>query len=209
VPDPGRLKELLFPGNSILLAPRLKPGGKTSCVLIAARKRNSWILTNTTFHSRIAEALIWKGLLGFEPRSVEREVRLPGYLSRFDFLVNDGMILEVKGCTLETRETGLFPDAPTSRGARQVREMARYIRDGGEGTILFIVTVPWAQAVCSNPETDPSFAGAIDDALEAGGRVVTAVVSLRESGIHYEGMIPFKGRFDYRSSIHQTRGGQC
>lgn len=206
VPDPGRLRELLFPGNRILVLPPGKPGGKTSCSILAAEKKNCWILTNTTFHSRIAEALAESGIPGFGSRIHRAEVTLPGYSSRFDFLLEDRTILEVKGCTLEENGTGLFPDAPTSRGARQVREMTGYIRNGGRGILLFIATVPWTENLCTDPRTDPGFSDAVDEALNAGARVAAAVVSLGLDGIHFSGMIPFKGRFDYRTPIHNTEG---
>ncbi len=194
VPDPGRLKELLFPGNPVLVIPRREPVGKTSCTLLAAERRGSWILTNTTFHSRIAEEIIRRGLAGPLPAIVRREATIPGYSSRFDFLLDGGLVLEVKGCTLAAENLALFPDAPTSRGAGQVRELARYAGAGGSGMVLFLVTVPWARAITVNRATDPAFGEAVDSAQVAGVMIRAAVVALEEAGVVFRKMIPFRSR---------------
>jgi sugar fermentation stimulation protein A len=198
VPDPGRLKELLFPGNRVLVIPRREPVGRTSCTLLAAQSRGAWILTNTAFHPRIAAGIIRHGLLGQSSRIVRREPVLPGFRSRFDFLLEDGLILEVKGCTLARGKLALFPDAPTSRGTRQVMELTRHVENGGAGMVLFLVTVPWAEAVAVNRETDPAFGDSMDSALDAGVSVRAAVVSLENDGVVFRGMIPFHRRVDYR-----------
>lgn len=209
VPDPGRLTELLFPGNEILVIPPRKAGGRTSCAILAARLRDSWIPTNTTFHNRIAEAMLQKGLFVPIPGSLRREVTLPGFKSRFDFLVNGDTVVEVKGCTLSIGDTGLFPDAPTARGARQVREISRHVRRGGGGMVLFLVMVPWARRAAINAATDPVFAEALDQARMAGTHVHAAVISLSPPGFSFKGMIPFTGRFDYRNTIVEPGGDPC
>lgn len=198
VPDPGRLTELLFPGNRVLVIPRREPAGKTSCTLLAAECRGSWILTNTTLHPRIATEILRRGLLGPPPGAVRREVVIPGFRSRFDFLIDGELVLEVKGCTLAREDLALFPDAPTSRGARQVRELARHVQSGGAGMLLFLVTVPWALAMTVNRGTDPDFGTAVDSALDAGVSVMAASVSLENDGVVFRGMIPFHRRVDYR-----------
>ena len=46
--------------------------------------------------------------------------------SRLDFMMergNERFLMEVKGCTLERNGIGYFPDAPTERGAKHLREL--------------------------------------------------------------------------------------
>ena len=45
--------------------------------------------------------------------------------SRIDFVL-DGILLEVKGCSLVKDGVALFPDAPTERGTRHVEEIIKH-----------------------------------------------------------------------------------
>ena len=68
-------------------------------------------------------------------RQVWDEVR-PEYTcgdSRVDFFMRRGetrYLMEVKGCTLERDGAGFFPDAPTERGAKHLRELIRAAEEG-------------------------------------------------------------------------------
>ena len=108
--DPGRLKELIYPGNSVLF--RKTTGVRTSFSITAARKGADWILTDSRFHNAIA-----KRFLSGDARA---EVRLGK--SRIDFLEGDRYV-EVKGCSLETGGTAMFPDAPSVRATRHLKEL--------------------------------------------------------------------------------------
>jgi len=48
--------------------------------------------------------------------------------SRIDFYMergNEKYLMEVKGCTLEIGGVGYFPDAPTERGVKHIRELIK------------------------------------------------------------------------------------
>ncbi|NOQ48887.1 MAG: sugar fermentation stimulation protein SfsA, partial [Methanococcoides sp.] len=53
--DPGRLEDLLYPGNRLLLRKATNPKRKTGWDVIAAKADDGWILINSVFHRRIAE----------------------------------------------------------------------------------------------------------------------------------------------------------
>lgn len=62
--------------------------------------------------------------------------------SRFDFyLERQGkpMYLEVKGVTLEEGGVCRFPDAPTERGARHLRELMAAKQQGFDAAVLFVI----------------------------------------------------------------------
>ena len=54
VHDPGRLLELLYPGNRLLLRRAVNPLRKTAWDVIAARHGDDWILIHSGFHRGIA-----------------------------------------------------------------------------------------------------------------------------------------------------------
>jgi len=95
--------------------------------------------------------------------------------SRFDFYLEKGsrrVFIEVKGCTLEIDGTGYFPDAPTERGTRHLRELARAVSEGFECYVVFVIQMPKVAKVRPNAATDPAFAKALEDAKAAGVNVL-------------------------------------
>lgn len=96
--------------------------------------------------------------------------------SRFDFyLEGPGVapaLVEVKSVTLCVNGKGLFPDAPTVRGARHVRELAGAVSAGYRAYVVFIAQRDDIQTVSPNPRTDPKFAAALAEATGAGVRLL-------------------------------------
>ena len=78
------------------------------------------------------------------------------------------IFLEVKGVTLEDNGVVLFPDAPTERGVKHVRELIRCHEEGFETYVLFVVQMERALYFTSNRKTHPQFADALCDAQNAG-----------------------------------------
>ena len=53
--DPGRLKELLYKGNKVLLRHARTSNRKTDWDLIAAKYSDGWVLVNSSYHRAGAE----------------------------------------------------------------------------------------------------------------------------------------------------------
>jgi sugar fermentation stimulation protein A len=87
--------------------------------------------------------------------------------SRFDFALftPELALLEVKGVTLEREGEVLFPDAPTLRGTKHLRELTAF---PGESYVLFVVQMQDVSRFRPNEETDPAFAQALRQAQDAG-----------------------------------------
>ncbi len=101
--------------------------------------------------------------------------------SRFDFYAeyedNDGqhhkMLIEVKGCTLEKDGVALFPDAPTLRGLKHVRELTTFSKSGDyECMVLIIVQMKGCKYFTPNRETHPDFADALNEAKGSGVKII-------------------------------------
>ena len=59
-----------------------------------------------------------------------------------DFYMEKGKqkyLMEVKGCTLEIDGVGYFPDAPTERGVKHLRELAAACGQGYKCLIAFVI----------------------------------------------------------------------
>jgi len=166
VADPGRLKEIFIPGREVIVI-KNKPNLKTDYKLVAINVENEWVLLNTSLHSKIAEKAINYGVLGFKPNNIKKEVSFGN--SRIDFLVNNDTFIELKGTNLKVNNCCLFPDAPTKRGARHMRELAQAIKEGYKSFVLFMA-VRNCKCFKPNKKLDKEFAEAFYKALNEGVR---------------------------------------
>ena len=83
--------------------------------------------------------------------------------------------VEVKGCTLEEDGLALFPDAPTLRGAKHLRELAACREAGYEAAVCFVIQMAGMSAFSPNDRTDPEFGRALRAAGGKGRAVECAV----------------------------------
>ncbi len=188
VHDPGRLEELLYPGNRILIKHATGKHRKTEWDVIAARFENLWVFTNSGYHRRIAEEILKIIYPGY---TLKPEVKL-GH-SRIDFFAtsnNEKIAIEVKGCTLARNGVALFPDAPTSRGRRHVEELIRFIKSGGKATLLILVFRSDSLCFLPNGNTDPEFEDVFWKAVDSGVDIIPVILKYDPPVLSYLGKIP-------------------
>ncbi len=175
--DPGRLEELIFQGNRVLI--RETRGKKTAYSVTAAAHGSEWVITDTRFHSAIARK--------FLPEDAVPEVRVGNH--RLDFMSGQTYI-EIKGCTLMVGNTAMFPDAPTVRGTSHLK-LLRSLRNSGYGAELIILILrSGAQCFIPNRRTDPEFYSEFMMMLDSGVIVHTPSFSFDGAILTYEGEIP-------------------
>lgn len=168
----GRMRELLFPGNRVLVQDR--PAGKTRGRLAFAWHNGGWVSTDAQLPGRVARALLLDRRL--PPFAGYTQVR-PEYTygeSRLDFRLDGGppgtppCLIEVKSVTLVVDGEARFPDAPTARGARHLAELARARAEGYRAAVLFIIQREDGLVLVPNAPQDPDFCQALQDAAAAG-----------------------------------------
>lgn len=80
--------------------------------------------------------------------------------------------MEVKGCTLEKNGVGYFPDAPTERGVKHLRELTKAQKLGYQCAIAFVIQMEGVTEVRPNIETHPEFGETLEIAQKAGVKVI-------------------------------------
>jgi len=173
--DPGRLKELIFPGSKVNI--RKSKGEKTSFSITSVIHNGEEILIDTRFHNRIAEIFINGGF--------RREVTHGD--SRYDFGIEDGYV-EVKGCSMQLGEYVIFPDAPTSRGAKHIRNLTKMRNEGMDTNLIFLLFRRNTKYFYPNIATDPIFAEAFFKAVSSGVGMIFPRFSMKGDSIFFDGM---------------------
>ena len=166
VKNTGRCRELLIPGARVVLCASDHPARKTKYDLIAVYKGNMLINIDSQAPNRVAEEYL---AALCKEASLRREVACGD--SRLDFCLEGPRgrtYVEVKGVTLEERGVAYFPDAPTLRGVKHLRELIRLRREGNGAMLLFIVQMEGMREVRPNERTHPEFGQALRDAADAG-----------------------------------------
>ncbi|HAQ52495.1 MAG TPA: DNA/RNA nuclease SfsA [Lachnospiraceae bacterium] len=170
VKNTGRCKELLIPGCEVWLNEPGTPGRKTKYDLVAVRK-DSGILFN--IDSQAPNKVVNEWLQGQNYDTVVPEYTYGD--SRIDFYMTRGkarFLMEVKGCTLEVDGIGYFPDAPTERGVKHLRELTKATKDGYKAMLAFVIQMDGVSEVRPNIETHPEFGTALAEAKAAGVEVL-------------------------------------
>ena len=170
VKNTGRCRELLVPGCEVWLTAPGTPGRKTKYDLVAVRKTNG-ILFNIDSQAPNKVVKEWLASQGYD-------VVIPEYTygdSRIDFYMERGeqkYLLEVKGCTLELDGVGYFPDAPTERGVKHIRELIKAKEAGYNAILAFVIQMDGVSEVRANVETHPEFGTTLDDARNVGVEIL-------------------------------------
>ena len=169
-PNPGRLIEILTPGRRLILEKSEQHETvkrKTIYTTVAAYYHNRVIPLYSARANSIAENLVIPKLF-LKLNWLKREVVTGN--SRIDFVLglkNRIFYLEVKACTLIEHGLAMFPDAPTSRGLKHLKELASItgnVLDNHikvEAHVLFVIMNPDVNEFMPNIHTDYLFSKTI------------------------------------------------
>lgn len=173
VKNTGRCRELLRPGRRVWLAEGETPARKTRYDLVAVDKDGLLVNMDAQAPNRVFAE--WAGGGNFIPGLTLLRPETVWGQSRFDFYWEAGErrgFVEVKGCTLEEDGLCRFPDAPTERGVKHLRELTACLAEGYEAAVCFVVQMEGMKRFSPNDATHPAFGDALRAASAAGVQVL-------------------------------------
>lgn len=170
VKNTGRCKELLLPGAVVRLERSDNPNRKTQYDLVAVLKEGlGWVNIDSQAPNQVVKEWLETQCFDFiKPEYTYGNSRVDFYMERGD----QKYLLEVKGCTLEIDGIGYFPDAPTVRGVKHLRELTQAQSAGYQCAVAFVIQMPGITEVRPNITTQPEFGAAWDDAVKAGVKIL-------------------------------------
>lgn len=186
VKNTGRCAELLIQGCEVFLTEPKTQGRKTRYDLVAVRKN-----TGTLFNidSQAPNKVMREWLEGRDFDKI-----LPEFTygtSRIDFYMEKGhekYLMEVKGCTLEVDGVGYFPDAPTERGVKHIRELIKAKAEGCNAALAFVIQMDGVKEVRPNIATHAEFGKALDEAKRAGVKILFFTCHAEPDSLFITGM---------------------
>ena len=98
----------------------------------------------------------------------------------------------MKGCTLEENGLAMFPDAPTQRGVKHLRELAACRAAGYGAAVCFVIQMAGVEAFSPNDRTHPAFGAALREAAEAGVRVIAVECAVTPDSLAVTGPVPVR-----------------
>ena len=191
VKNTGRCRELLNPGAVVYLQKSDNPNRKTGYDLIAVEKGEMLINMDSQIPNYVAAEWLRKGSLFPEGANIQMEKRYGN--SRFDIYAEAGerkAFLEVKGVTLEVEGQARFPDAPTERGVKHVRELMGCVQEGYEAYLLFVIQMTGIQSFAPNWDTHPAFGSALQEAARAVVQILAYDCQVRPDEIVLDQPVP-------------------
>lgn len=186
VKNTGRCKELFIEGTKVFLETSKNPNRKTKFSLIGLYKGEHMI----NIDSQVPNQVVFESLLAGEIKEIQsvtyakREVTYGK--SRFDIYYETpdakGFI-EVKGVTLEEDGTAKFPDAPTERGTKHLRELTEGLKEGYKNYVCFLIQMDYVTSFRPHHERDMKLAQALYDGLDQGLGLLIYNSHVKKDGI--------------------------
>ena len=201
VPNTGRCKELLVENAIVWLQLSDNPNRKTRFSLHFVENKGVLVsLYSQQANSIVYDAIVSGNIMelaGYSHHQREKTVensRIDIYLSNDD----EECYVEVKGVTLIVDGEARFPDAPTERGAKHLKELIKLKKQGNRCCVFFLIQHPAGKFFRPNWENDPVFSRTLNEAYSEGVEILVYRCDNQLDGIE---LVPESLDFDLGQSL--------
>ena len=187
VKNTGRCKELLLPETEVILEESDNPDRKTKYDLVTVWKdKIGWVNIDSQSPNKIVkEWLLTQEYDYVKPEYVFGSSRIDFYMEKN----HEKYLMEVKGCTLEIDEIGYFPDAPTQRGVKHLKELTKAVEEGYHAMVAFVIQMEGVKEVRPYVSMQPEFGSALEEAKQAGVSVIFICCKVAEDEVIWSNVI--------------------
>ncbi len=204
VASSGRMADLLVEGAPVMvkLNDTDKPGRVTAGLLAMVQTAaGTWVSADTALPGKLLRAALPAQALPPFAGYSQVAAEVPYGESRIDFRLDEpGLppcLLEVKSVTTALPDpdgtlVARFPDAPTERGAKHLRELVRALSEGYRAAVLFVAQRSDVQAVGPYDAIDPAFGEELRAASRAGVELRAWRLSVGPAGALLDRELPVR-----------------
>lgn len=183
ITNTGRLEEFMVKGRKAFCIP--KQGGKTEFILIGFDEGGKGAIIDTRTQAKAFEKAVEMGLITWlkNCRIKRKEVKTGS--SRLDYLLEcngEEIWVEMKSAVLREGEYAMYPDCPSIRGQKHIKELITLKEQGKKAMILFIGALPNVKKFKPYEKGDPEIAKLLRLAKKKGVEIRAIGISLLSSG---------------------------
>ncbi len=180
VKNTGRCKELLTENATVFLEDfsNRQTKRKLNYSLICVQKGERLINIDSQAPNKVVYEGLVNGKIKLDGIS-EIEIIKPEFTysqSRFDFFVRgkngEKAFIEVKGVTLEEDNVVLFPDAPTERGVKHIKELIDAKNNGYLAFVIFVIQMEKIKYFTPNYKCHNEFGEILKTAFDNGIKIL-------------------------------------
>lgn len=195
VANSGRMQELFVPGWRVLVRPVAGETRKTKFDLVLVDMGPALASAD----ARLPNPLVAEGVANGHLKQfsgypdIRREVTFGD--SRLDLMLEGPQgrcYIEAKSVTLVEKGVGLFPDAPTVRGAKHLHTLETVLEAGHRAAVVFVVQRPDATVFATSDPSDPDLAQAFRSAVAVGVEAYAYNCAVTENSISLDQRLPIR-----------------
>ncbi len=191
VKNTGRCRELLIKGVPVYLQDHNNNmhSRKLRYSLVSVKKGDKIVNIDSQAPNKVVKEALESGKISLEGMGKILQIKAEKTYgsSRLDFFVKDDKghegYIEVKGVTLEENGIAMFPDAPTERGVKHIKELINAVENGKKGFIVFIIQMKGVRAFTPNRKTHEEFAQVLKAADKKGVKIMAYDCTITEEEI--------------------------
>lgn len=201
----GSMLGLTRPGVPLLASPANNPRRKLShtqeAIWLGAQSltdsRGFWVGVNTAVPNKMLAAAFQTRALPFASGYTEFTPEAKCGTSRMDALLRGSgqpdLWVECKNVTLVEDEVALFPDAPTERGQKHLRELMDVVSAGDRAAMFYLIQRPDARCFAPADMIDPAYTNLFWEAKSRGVEIYPFVAYVSPTGIELGALLPVRG----------------
>jgi sugar fermentation stimulation protein A len=183
ITNTGRLEKFMVKGRKAFCMP--KQGGKTEFILIGFDEGEKGAIIDTRTQAKAFEKAVEMGLITWlkNCKIKHKEVKIGS--SRLDYLLEcngEEIWVEMKSAVLREGEYAMYPDCPSIRGQKHIKELITLKEQGKKAMILFICALPNVKKFKPYEKGDPEIAKLLRLAKKKGVEIRAIGISLLPSG---------------------------
>ena len=195
VPNTGRMTTCWAPGWDCIISDSENPNRKYRYTLEMTYNGKTWIVANTGIPNKLAEDFISNNLIPSlaNYKSIRREVKY-GENSRIDLLLendNEKCFVEVKNTTLVENGVAYFPDAPSDRALKHLKELEQEVKDGNRAVMLYMISREDAERFSPADHIDPRYGKAVKKAVENGVEIIPVLCNVNTNEITFNRIVDY------------------
>ena len=200
----GRMTGCLAPGARVWLSPAANPARKLKWSLEIVETESVdhrgngirvMVGVNTALANKLVAEAIFAGLIpelaAFT--TLRTEVPYGSRKSRIDLLLergDDRIWVEVKNVSLVENGHARFPDAPTDRGRKHLRELEEMVATGDRSALVFCIQRSDAVSVGPADDIDPEYGRLLRQVVALGVQVFGVRATATPTRISPEDLVP-------------------